>query len=98
MMLVVMAALVESEDVPSWPLGDAGTADRQHLRDFAERVGLDESGYRRLLIAALELTASAAYQRPHVAICALLAWTPTIDAGLFAQLQMSAERTGHHGP
>lgn len=100
-MMIILAALAETaetgDDLPDWPIdpeaGDTCTRhDRQLLSALADRVGLTEHEYRRLVITTLHLTSSHDYQLLVTAASGLLDYTPRISRDLLAQLVTLTER------
>jgi hypothetical protein len=100
-MMILLAALAETaatgDDLPDWPINpDHGNPctrhDRQLLAALADRVGLTEREYRRLLITTLRLTCTREYQLLVTAASGRLDYTPTISRDDLAQLVTLTER------
>jgi hypothetical protein len=80
------------DEIPSWPLDPTRSTDERNLYELSEHLGLDESGYRQIVVDALKLTCTPAFDQLFVAITGMLGYTPRIDSELLERLLEICER------
>lgn len=87
-MLITMAGWVaDEEEPPSWPIPDMGTGgDHGTVAKLTEYMGLDESGYRRLVIETWELAATKEFDRLQLAFRTALEYRPVLDRDFILDL------------
>jgi hypothetical protein len=90
--LILLAALIEEDNIPDWPISDPGSRDEVDLRDLIDQFNISEKQYRRLVITALTVAASREYQRLVTAITCILDYTPVLDRDLLSRVVTIAER------
>ena len=67
-MSVILSGMVESGDTPQWPLRTDRSTDEANLRQVADCLGLDESGYDKAVRQTFDLTTTRPYLRLHAAV------------------------------
>jgi hypothetical protein len=94
--LVTLASLIEwPGEIPEWPIATPQTGDEGELRAIIEELELTESQYRKLVILALEISASKAYMNLMVGVTGLLDYRPVLDAGLLDRIVAISDRRIH---
>jgi hypothetical protein len=80
---------------PTWPPNpNAFQGDERELAKLSEYLGLDERGYREVLLDAYRLTASREYIRLWEALTGFLERRPTIDSRTIRKVHQITRECG----
>ena len=91
-MKIILGGLVESSDLPPWPLDpDHGTTDQRRLAVLAKALDLYCAGYSEIVEEVLELSESPIYRRLHVAIAHTLEQHGQLDAVALRRIKALGE-------